>query len=171
MAACKKYGLEVHVWKVNHNLSTAPRDFVSKLRQAHRLQVSNSGQTMNWLCPSHPDNFKLEVDSMLEVAQKYDVDGLHFDYIRYPDSNYCYCDGCRQRFEAEHGKVAHWPSDCYSGERKAEYRTWRCEQITRLVEAVCARPGRTSLLSRFPRPCSVLTRSAVNRWGRTGWPG
>ena len=171
MAACKKYGLEVHVWKVNHNLSTAPRDFVSKLRQAHRLQVSNSGQTMNWLCPSHPDNFKLEVDSMLEVAQKYDVDGLHFDYIRYPDSNYCYCDGCRQRFEAEHGKVAHWPSDCYSGERKAEYRTWRCEQITRLVEAVSHRPGRTSLLSRFPRPCSVLTRSAVNRWGRTGWPG
>ena len=35
--------------------------------------------------PLHPQNFQLELDSMLEVARKYPVDGLHFDYIRYPD--------------------------------------------------------------------------------------
>ena len=38
---------------------------------------------------------------MLEVARKYPVDGLHFDYIRYPGRDKCYCDGCRERFEAE----------------------------------------------------------------------
>ena len=76
---------------------------------------------------------------MLEVAKKYDVDGLHFDYIRYPDDESCYCDGCRQRFEAESGrKVMNWPADCHRGPRSKEYHDWRCRQITRLVEAVSA---------------------------------
>lgn len=137
VAAAKKYGLEVHVWKVNYNLSTAPKEFVEEMRGAKRTQVSHAGEPHNWLCPSHPENLKLELDSMLEVARKYDVDGLHFDYIRYPDGSHCYCDGCRERFEAASGaKVARWPADCYRGDRRQEYRDWRCTQITRLVEAV-----------------------------------
>jgi uncharacterized lipoprotein YddW (UPF0748 family) len=137
VAAAHKHGLEVHVWKVNYNLQGAPRDFVTRMRDARRTQVSASGEPSDWLCPSHPDNFKLELESMLEVARKYDVDGLHFDYIRYPDGEHCYCDGCRERFEAASGvKVAHWPADCHRGPRAKEYRDWRCQQITRLVEAV-----------------------------------
>jgi len=137
VAACKKHGVEVHVWKVNYNLSGAPDDFVEKLRRESRLQQSHTGQEHKWLCPSHPENFQLELDSMLEVVRNYDVDGLHFDYIRYPNGSYCYCDGCRRRFEADTGlKVADWPKDCYSGDLRDRYRDWRCEQITRLVAAV-----------------------------------
>ncbi len=137
VAACKKHGVEVHVWKVNYNLSGAPRAFVDKLRAEGRLQVSHEGKEQRWLCPSHPENFKLELDSMLEVARKYDVDGLHFDYIRYPGRSHCYCDGCRKRFEADTGlKVKDWPRDCHSGELHDPYHDWRCGQITRLVEAV-----------------------------------
>jgi uncharacterized lipoprotein YddW (UPF0748 family) len=136
-AACKKHALEAHIWKVNHNLSNAPRDFVDNLRREGRTQVSVRGEPLDWLCPSHPENFKLELESMLEVARKYDVAGLHFDYIRYPDGDHCYCPGCRARFEADCGdKVAHWPQDCYRGPRAKEFHDWRCKQITRLVEAV-----------------------------------
>jgi len=136
-AACKKHGLEAHIWKVNHNLSNAPREFVDKLRREGRTQVSVRGEPLDWLCPSHPENFKLELESMLEVARKYDVAGLHFDYIRYPDGDHCYCPGCRMRFEAESGdKLDNWPEDCYRGSRSKEYHDWRCKQITRLVEAV-----------------------------------
>jgi len=136
-AACKKHRLEAHIWKVNFNLSNAPREFVEKLRKEGRTQVSARGEPHDWLCPSHPENFNLELESMLEVARKYDVAGLHFDYIRYPDGDHCYCEGCRSRFEAESGtKVAHWPQDCYRGSRSKEYHDWRCKQITRLVEAV-----------------------------------
>jgi len=135
--ACKKYGVEVHVWKVNHNLSGAPKDFVDKLRAEGRLQMSNSGEEQKWLCPSHPENSQLEVTSMLEVAKKYDVHGLHFDYIRYPNRNHCYCDGCRTRFEALAGaKVANWPKDCHSGDLREPYHDFRRDQITRLVAAV-----------------------------------
>ncbi len=137
VAACKPYGIEVHVWKVNWNLSGAPPEFVAKIRREHRNQVSNDGAAHDWLCPSHPENFQLELDSMLEVARKYEVDGLHFDYIRYPDHSKCYCDGCRERFETQRGqKVANWPRDCFSGPLSEEYGQWRCDQITRLVKAV-----------------------------------
>jgi uncharacterized lipoprotein YddW (UPF0748 family) len=137
VAAAHRHGLEVHVWKVNYNLSNAPREFVARLRQAGRTQVSARGEAHDWLCPSHPKNQRLEVDSMLEVARRYQVDGLHFDYIRYPDGEHCYCDGCRQRFESESSrKVENWPEDCYRGARRAEYRDWRCRQITRVVKAL-----------------------------------
>jgi uncharacterized lipoprotein YddW (UPF0748 family) len=137
VAAAKKHGLQVHVWKVNYNLSNAPQEFVEKMRRAGRTQTTVSGQPQSWLCPSHPENQKLELESMLEVARKYAVDGLHFDYIRYPGRETCYCDGCRQRFEKESGKpVGNWPKDCYSGPRREAYNDWRCQQITALVAAV-----------------------------------
>ena len=31
---------------------------------------------------------------MLEVVRNYDVDGVHFDYIRYPNKDGCFCAGC-----------------------------------------------------------------------------
>ena len=136
VAAGKKYGIEVHPWKVNWNLGRAPEEFVQKLREEGRLQAKSNGDEMKWLCPSHPDNFKLELDTMLEVVRNYDVDGVHFDYIRYPHGDSCYCEGCHKRFEEHLGrKVENWPADCFTGDLKEEYRDWRCEQITRLVRA------------------------------------
>ncbi len=136
-AAAKRHGLEVHVWKVNFNLCTASKEFIDRMRREGRTQVTVKGEPSDWLCPSHPANRKLEIDSMLEVASKYPVDGLHFDYIRYPWHEFCYCDGCRERFEADSKqRVENWPKDCFSGNRKEEYIDWRCRQITALVEAV-----------------------------------
>jgi uncharacterized lipoprotein YddW (UPF0748 family) len=145
--AAKNHRLEVHVWKVNYNLGTAPKDFVEKLRREGRTQATVKGEPLGWLCPSHPENQKIELESMLEVARKYPVDGLHFDYIRYPNADCCYCEGCRRRFEADSGRLAaDWPKECHSGSRKEEYNDWRCRQITALVAAVsrearAVRPG------------------------------
>ena len=135
--ACHKKGIEVHVWKVNWNLGNAPQSFIDSMRSQGRMQVDKDGNPGDWLCPSHPDNYQLELDTMLEVAQSYDVDGIHFDYIRYPNSKFCYCENCRKRFEADTGvTVENWPDDCYSGPHKDLYREWRAEQITRLVRGV-----------------------------------
>ena len=133
-AAARRHGIEVHPWKVNWNLLNAPGEFVERMRREKRTQVSNTGEPIDWLCPSHPDNFRLELETMLEVVRNYDVDGVHFDYIRYPGRRGCYCDGCRERFEAERGTpVETWPGDVYDGALRPEYVDWRCEQITRLV--------------------------------------
>jgi uncharacterized lipoprotein YddW (UPF0748 family) len=138
VAAGKKYGVEVHVWKVNWNLGGAPEEFVDRMRAEGRLQRTRSGAETHWLCPSDPRNFQLERDSMLEVVRKYDVDGIHFDYIRYENQDNCYCDGCRQRFEESVGvKVADWPKDVIEGgPHFAAYQEFRRSSITRLVKAV-----------------------------------
>ena len=148
VAAGKKYGVEVHPWKVNWNLGGAPKEFVERLRAEKRLQFDARGAEHPWLCPSHPANQRLEFDSMIEVARKYDVDGIHFDYIRYPGQDQCYCEGCRQRFEEGTGeKVADWPKDVLAnGPRFAAYQEFRRSNITRLVKAVSeearrAKPG------------------------------
>lgn len=134
--AGKKWGVEVHPWKVNYNLDNAPDWFVAQMRAEGRLQANHSGGEIRWLCPSHPANFQLELDTMLEVVRNYDVDGVHFDYIRYPDGDSCYCDGCRRRFQQDTGlTVKTWPDDVWDGELRQAYRDWRCEQITRLVKA------------------------------------
>ena len=178
-AAAKKYGLEVHVWKVDFNLGAAPRDYVEKLRREGRTQVSVKGQPIDWLCPSNPDNRKLELDSLLEVARKYPIDGLHLDYIRYPGREYCYCDGCRRRFEAASGKKiadADWPAICFSGDRKDEYNDWRCGQITALVAAVSreakkVRPGlkiSAAVFGSYPGCCESVAQDWP-KWIKAGY--
>ena len=137
LEACRKHGLQIHVWKVNWNLQNAEQEFVAKLRQQGRLQADKSGQEVQWLCPSHPDNFILERDSLLEVVKNYPVDGIHFDYIRYPNQNGCYCAGCRERFQNASGlDIGQWPEDVITGEHHDPFGNWRREQITRLVKTV-----------------------------------
>lgn len=140
-AAARQQGIEVHaclaIWCL-YWAKDAGAAFCERLRAEHRLQVQDDGKEAEWLCPSDPRNFALLRDACLEIVRKYDVDGLNLDYIRYPETGHtCYCEGCRERFEAIHGvKVANWPADCYSGALKAAYRQFRCDQITRLVKAV-----------------------------------
>jgi uncharacterized lipoprotein YddW (UPF0748 family) len=150
LAACKKYGVQCHVWKVNYNMGWATDEaFVAQRKAEGRTQVNADGSPNDrWLCPSHPDNQKLEIESMLEIARKYDVAGLHFDYIRYPGSQGCFCPGCRTRFEAAIGKkVGNWPADVRNeGELVPQWLDFRRQQITTVVAAVATqarqiRPG------------------------------
>jgi len=140
LAACDKYKVACHVWKVNFYMGRAtPKDFSRKLKAAGRTQVHFNGSSIgDWLCPSHPDNQKLEIDSMVEVARKYAVAGLHFDYIRYPGDHGCFCAGCRTRFEKSIArKVANWPADVRSDAGlRAKWLDFRRRQITTVVAGV-----------------------------------
>jgi uncharacterized lipoprotein YddW (UPF0748 family) len=138
LAAGKKHGVAVHVWRVNWNLGwNVDPKHKADLRAAKRLQEDPAGKPIDWLCPSNPENQKLELDAMLEIATNYDVAGIHFDYIRYPGEEGCYCPGCRQRFEArENLKVDKWPGDVISGSLRQKYLQFRRDNITQLVAAV-----------------------------------
>lgn len=140
LAACRKYGLQCHVWKVCWNLGSAtPRSFAERMKQEGRMQVKYDGTANDsWLCPSHPLNQQLEIDAMIEVATQYDVDGVHFDYIRYPDRDGCFCAGCRERFEKVAGtRVGHWPADVRNEKTLAtQWLDFRRDNITRVVAGV-----------------------------------
>ena len=160
IAAGKKYGVQVHVWKVNWNLGwEPPKDFVEKMRREHRLQTSLTGEENPWLCPSNPDNRKLEIDSMVEVARNYDVDGIHFDYIRYPDANQCYCSGCKERFEQAVGeKIPDLPKAVADGgPLHRQWLDWRRGNITAVVKGV-------SEQVRAIKPKLKISAAVFNNW-------
>lgn len=150
LAACKKYGVKCHVWKVNWNTGgRAPKAFIAQLRAEGRVQKEYGGEIKEeWLCPSNPTNQTLEVESMLEVVRTYAVDGVHFDYIRYPGDTTCFCDGCRARFEAVLGRaVGKWPEDTRKVEpvrqKWLDFRRSNIDTVVRRVaeEARKIRPG------------------------------
>lgn len=167
---CREYGVELHVWKVNYMLLHAPEEFIAELRAQGRLQRHRDGSEIAepyrsaWLCPSDPRNLALERDSMLEVVRKYDVHGIHFDYIRYPHREACFCDGCRARFEQAEGvTIESWPDDVVGDGPLAErYAQWRMDQVTNLVREV-------SREARRLRP-GVMVSAAVFQWpGARDW--
>ncbi len=130
-------GLKLHAWKVCWNLVKASPEFVAQMKKQGRLQVSYTGKTKNWLCPSNAKNIKMELAAISEIVENYKIDGIHLDYIRYPNSSYCYCSECRKNFEKYSGtKTANWPAAVRNGALKLKYAHWRAEQITSFVQSV-----------------------------------
>ena len=142
MAACRKYGVECHVWKVCWRMRLgSDKSFAKKMAEEGRTQISfDGGKRDEWLCPSHPENLKMETQAFVELAKKGPT-GIHFDYIRYPSSAYCFCGGCRERFEKRIGRVVeNWPKDIRSDAAlSAEWKKFRCSNITALVKGVSDR--------------------------------
>ena len=137
--AAHKHNLEVHVWKITWNLEGAPKEFVDKMKKDGRTQISSTGDSINWLCPSNPENVLLELNAITEIVQNYDVDGIHLDYIRYPGSRACYCDECHKRFMlATRQHIKEWPASVLprTGQHSEAYIEWRAQQITRLVRLI-----------------------------------
>lgn len=150
LAACRKHGVRLHVWRVCWNMGwSAPTDFAGKMKREGRTQVHfDGGAKDDWLCPSHPENQKLEIAAMVEIAKNYEVDGIHFDYIRYPGSTCCFCQGCRGRFESMiQRKVKNWPravkSDAAMGKKWLDFRRQNINSVVAAVSssARVARPG------------------------------
>lgn len=137
--AGRKFGIDVHAWQVCYWMNGSPPEFIEKMKQTNRTQVSHDGQVGEWLCPSHPENIDLETATFVELARKYkDLAGIHYDYIRYPDGSHCYCTGCRERFAKDTGlEIRQWPQDVRGGGPFTEkFEQWRCDQISKLVERV-----------------------------------
>ncbi|MBM3499583.1 MAG: hypothetical protein FJX74_13060, partial [Armatimonadetes bacterium] len=134
--AARKHGVPVHARMLALFIYEAPDGVREAYRQAGRLMVSTSGETESWLCPTNPLNRQAVVGACLEMAQ-YPVAGIQLDYIRYPWTTYCYCKGCRAKFERDLGlKVDGWPGDCSSGKYRGRFADWRREQITSLVREI-----------------------------------
>ncbi len=154
LEAAEKYGIEVHVWRINWALFWGtPDEFVERLRQEGRLQVNPEGKFMSetghWykreaMCPSDEENRRIERESMLELVRRGAVAGIHFDYMRFPSDQQCFCPTCRARFEKETGiQVGNWPEDCLrGGKHLGAWRQWRRDLITSLAAEIAVEAHR-----------------------------
>jgi uncharacterized lipoprotein YddW (UPF0748 family) len=143
LAAAHRNGIRVHLWRVNFNLWWPGEERLQQFIAADRVCRDPEGNVVGkpgsaTLCPSHPENQRREIEAMVEMTRKFHPDGIHFDYIRYPAPNVCFCDGCRKRFEARIGQaVDNWPQDVLRGGAwAASYLQFRRDQITHVVREV-----------------------------------
>ena len=150
---------------------------LEQLAKAGRLQQAANGDTISWFCPSQEANLAAMERVMLEIATQYDVDGVQYDFIRYPNSRGCFCPKCRAEFEKQTGRpVADWPGEVTTGTRHAEWVEFRCDRISALVRRIS-----TAIRQKAPKvriSAAVFTtwpgcRESVGqdwvRWCREGW--
>jgi len=169
--ACHKHGLELHAWRVDLKGIHA-KDAEPFLKDG-RLMLSSNGTPYNhkgrkgahWLCPAHPKNVELEAAAMVELVTKYGVDGVHMDYIRFPQSHgACFCENCKQHFLKKSGLVnVNWPDDVRKGGRHSKrFFAMREDHITNVVRVIservrAARPEAKVSAAVFRAPGYALT--------------
>lgn len=133
--AAKKYGIEVHAWIVCWYLENSPTEFTDPLKGTDRLQETSGGTQRLWMNPAHPANRQHHLDIIAEILKNYDVDGIHLDYIRYPDSDSCYSPFTRKQFETDTGvATGEWPRDAMpGGAHRQAFVEWRAGVVSSFV--------------------------------------
>ncbi len=148
--ACRKYGVQLHVWVVVCNMGEhTPAAVKKRYQDAGRTQLDKDGNQSDYLAPQIPENRKLLQDVVVEIARKYpEVSGIHLDYIRYPLGDYDCSPRARKDFEMSLGRaVPSWPVDVLpGGALRKEYRQWCRQNVTELVRA-----ARQALRAASPR--------------------
>lgn len=116
---CHKRGMECHAWIVSIPLGTN-----SHVKSLGRRSIANSRPEMckqlfgeYYLDPGHPETAPYILSLVKEVVSNYDIDGIHLDYIRYPD------------------KAEYFPdkSTYTKSGSKLPLKEWRRENINRIV--------------------------------------
>jgi uncharacterized lipoprotein YddW (UPF0748 family) len=84
--------------------------------------------------PGHPDAAQYTTDVMLKLVREYDVDGLHLDYIRYPERadglSWGYNDASIARFNTKTGQTGR------PGGNDPAWNQWRRDQVSALVRGI-----------------------------------
>lgn len=134
-AAARKYGLEIHAWVVLWQINNAPPEFQAQMRKEGRLQQAADGTKLTWLNPVLESNQRYMLSAIEELARNYDLDGIHLDYVRYPDSSADYSPATRAAFERWLGRSpGAWPASVRSGALREKFLAWRAGIITDFVK-------------------------------------
>lgn len=137
LKACRENGLECHAWRFVFFAGNMPQETFARLRNEGRLQVDRFGKVLPWLCPSDPRNTELERKVFAELASRYDVQGIHLDYVRFPNADTCFCPRCRKAFESAVGQPFHWwPEQLVNGPLYEQFQGWRRGLISGFVKQV-----------------------------------
>jgi len=102
--------------------------------QGHRLGADF------WIDPGHPDAAAYTVDVLIHLLERYDIDGLHLDRIRYPENgvpltlfggtNIGYNVVNVERFQRRHGIPPGSPPPAFTD---PDWNQWRRNQVSNLV--------------------------------------
>lgn len=86
---CHKRGMECHAWFITFPMDKAQFTTKSKRRKVVVMNKPDYYKLIDdrwYLDPGRPETKDRLVALVKEVIKNYDVDGVHFDYIRYPSN-------------------------------------------------------------------------------------
>lgn len=119
---CHKRGMECHAWFVTFPVGTErsvrEQGKLSVVKKHPKLVKRHKGEW--YLDPGVPGTSDYILSLVKELVTGYDLDGIHFDYIRYPDQANTFPD------KAEHTKYG----------KKQSLSNWRRDNINRLVTKI-----------------------------------
>ena len=81
---CHKRGMELHAWVVTLPLGKWNGAGCRNMRNKYPKLIRRIGED-GFLNPEQPQTGDVIASVCEEIVRKYDVDGIHLDYIRYPD--------------------------------------------------------------------------------------
>ena len=123
---CHKRGMELHAWLVTYTMERAKVRYTGKGKRRKAVVTETRPDFYKlinnvwYLDPGRPETHNRILSLVKEIVANYDVDGIHFDYIRYPSNT--------RKFPDE---------DTFRkyGKGKSLY-DWRRDNINRLVTEV-----------------------------------
>ena len=140
-----------------------------------------------FLCPNREEVYRFLADMYGTVADVPEVDGIHLDYIRFPDVilgkglwqkyglvmdreypeyDYCYCDKCVNDFKDKTGIDINTVED---PSQVQEWKQFRYDLITRLVNRLAEivhNKGKKINAAVFPGPNSVAKKTVRQEWDK-----
>lgn len=110
---CHKRGMECHAWMVSiplgnkKHVASLGKESVTKKKAVICVPYKNE----YFLNPGHPQTKEYLMSLVREVVKRYDVDGVHFDYLRYPENAPRFPDGYDYKRYAKGRSLAQWRRD------------------------------------------------------------
>lgn len=103
-----KNGIEVHpwVWVFRAGYTQDRGGILPEHPNWAMLDKNGNDHTDNgsyWMSPCHEAVRRLLLRSYEELVQKYPVDGIELDYVRYPSPDWGYEQLCRDKFQTQYG--------------------------------------------------------------------
>ena len=146
---CHKRGIQLHAWLV-----TLPLGKVEHVRRLGKNALPNKNSSLctrykgSWYMePGNPATAEYITALVKEIVQKYDIDGIHLDYVRYPDTVDEYPDGALYRKRGKGMSLAAWRRSNITNIASSVYAA--VKELKPWVRVSCAPLGKYNNLTRY----------------------
>lgn len=168
---CHRRGMEIHAWMVtipvgnNRQQKLLGRNSVVKKHPAI-CKSCNGGW---YLDPGNPQTDDYLASLVREVVSKYDIDGIHFDYIRYPERAKGFPDQATYRKYGNKQPIAQWRRDNITRiVRRLYTEAKRLKPWVKVSSSPVGKSDDTGRYSSFGWNAYSVVYQDVKRWLREG---
>jgi uncharacterized lipoprotein YddW (UPF0748 family) len=141
--AAHRHGIKIHGWHVCFMMHNAGSSAMNKVISRGDAMMDFKGRVLRpsygavVRAPAADSTLEFEKAAMVELATKCGLDGVQFDYIRYPIYSADYSPAARKRFKEDTGRsFSDWPRQVRTGKTAVQYQIWKRNVITGLVKEV-----------------------------------